>query len=214
MQTNQWDNTIVKSVHSLQDLAKLPIGKPEVQPKLELGEVTVTTTNEKPTPKEYAVRGSAWGTQREKVQAALAYMKKHPEVTATSIAARFDIKIQTLYSAKYKAKVKVHNKLQKARAAKKERREEWKQSHVSTSEKSIRETVQAAQDVVNHPSHYKAGGIETIDFIEAKQLTYNLGNVVKYVTRAGIKDTATHVQDLEKAAWYLNREIQNLKGAK
>ena len=207
MQANQWDNNIVKSVHSLQDLAKLPIGKPEVQPKLELGEVTVTTTNEKPTPKEYAVRGSAWGTQRAKVQAALAYMKKHPEVTATSIAARFDIKIQTLYSAKYKAKMKVHDKLQKARAAKKERREEWKQSHVSTSATPV--TSVTKTDVVNHPAHYKTGGIETIDFIEAKQLSYNLGNVVKYVTRADHK--GNKLQDLEKAAWYLNREIENLK---
>lgn len=67
------------------------------------------------------------------------------------------------------------------------------------------------QDMVNHPPHYKQGGIETIDFIEAKQLTYNLGNVVKYITRAGIKNKATHIEDLEKAAWYLNREIANLK---
>ena len=56
---------------------------------------------------------------------------------------------------------------------------------------------------------YKTGGIETIDFIEAKQLTYNLGNVVKYVSRADHK--GNRLEDLEKAAWYLNREIQNLK---
>lgn len=60
-------------------------------------------------------------------------------------------------------------------------------------------------DPVNHPPHYKAGGIETIDFIEAKKLNYNLGNVVKYITRADLK--GNRKQDLEKALWYLNREL-------
>lgn len=60
-------------------------------------------------------------------------------------------------------------------------------------------------DPVNHPEHYKVGGIETIDFIEAKSLGYNLGNVVKYVTRSDHK--GNKLQDLQKAAWYLNREI-------
>jgi len=60
-------------------------------------------------------------------------------------------------------------------------------------------------DPVNHPWHYKVGGIETIDFIEAKNLGYNLGNVVKYITRADHK--GNKLQDLQKAQWYLNREI-------
>jgi hypothetical protein len=60
-------------------------------------------------------------------------------------------------------------------------------------------------DNVNHPAHYKVGGIETIDFIEAKGLTYNLGNVVKYITRADHKGNTQ--EDLLKARWYLNREI-------
>jgi len=60
-------------------------------------------------------------------------------------------------------------------------------------------------DNVNSPSHYKDGGIETIDFIEAKQLGYNLGNVVKYVSRAGKK--GDRLEDLKKAQWYLAREI-------
>ena len=60
-------------------------------------------------------------------------------------------------------------------------------------------------DLVNSPPHYTAGGIETIDFIEAKDLNYRLGNVVKYVSRAGKKGDALH--DLKKAAWYLAREI-------
>ncbi len=67
-------------------------------------------------------------------------------------------------------------------------------------------------DLVNHPPHYKTGGIETIEFIEAKDLNYRLGNVVKYVSRAGKKDSDP-VQDLEKAAWYLKREIDARKSA-
>lgn len=63
-------------------------------------------------------------------------------------------------------------------------------------------------DEVNHPSHYTVGGIETIDFIEAKGLDYNLGNVVKYVSRADQK--GNKLQDLEKARWYLERAISNL----
>jgi len=68
-------------------------------------------------------------------------------------------------------------------------------------------------DLVNHPPHYKAGGIEVIDVIEAKELGYHLGNTVKYILRAGRKDKATELQDLEKAQWYLNRKIANLKKA-
>ena len=60
-------------------------------------------------------------------------------------------------------------------------------------------------DLVNKPPHYTTGGIETIDFIEAKNLNYNLGNVVKYITRADHK--GNRLQDLQKAKWYLEREI-------
>lgn len=65
-----------------------------------------------------------------------------------------------------------------------------------------------SEDLVNHPPHYKAGGIETIDFIEAKGLGYHLGNVVKYVSRAGLKGTNTGLEDLKKARWYLDRAIE------
>lgn len=62
-------------------------------------------------------------------------------------------------------------------------------------------------NTIEHPSHYTDGGIETIDFIEAKKLNYRLGNVVKYVSRAGKKDPETRIEDLKKALWYLKREI-------
>lgn len=60
-------------------------------------------------------------------------------------------------------------------------------------------------DMVNSPPHYTAGGVETIDFIEAKKLNYNLGNAVKYITRADLK--GNRVEDLKKAKWYIEREI-------
>ena len=63
-------------------------------------------------------------------------------------------------------------------------------------------------DPVNHPAHYTDGGIETIDFIEAKRLGYHLGNVVKYICRAGKKGTNMGMQDLQKARWYLDRAIE------
>ena len=70
------------------------------------------------------------------------------------------------------------------------------------------ERVEFKPDAVNHPAHYKVGGIETIDFIEAKKLNYNIGNVVKYLTRADHK--GNRKQDLEKAKWYLERELSTM----
>ena len=67
-------------------------------------------------------------------------------------------------------------------------------------------------DLVNHPPHYRDGGIEVIDFIEAKDLNFRLGNAIKYISRAG-KKASDPVQDLEKAVWYLKREIDARKGA-
>ena len=73
--------------------------------------------------------------------------------------------------------------------------------HMATSGKSL-------HDPVNNPKHYTDGGIETIDFIEAKRLGYHLGNVVKYICRAGKKGTNMGLQDLQKARWYLDRAIE------
>lgn len=66
-----------------------------------------------------------------------------------------------------------------------------------------------ASDPVNHPSHYTAYPVEVIHLTE--HLNFCRGNAVKYVARAGLKNPDTEVQDLEKAVWYLNREIQRLK---
>lgn len=62
---------------------------------------------------------------------------------------------------------------------------------------------------VNHPAHYrKDTGFEAIDVIEAWELNFNLGNVVKYIGRNGKKDPDKYIEDLEKARWYLDREIK------
>ena len=73
----------------------------------------------------------------------------------------------------------------------------------------VQEKVSPTPDMVNSPPHYRSGGIETIDFIEAKKLNYNLGNVVKYITRADLK--GNRKQDLAKALWYLQREINSME---
>jgi hypothetical protein len=66
-------------------------------------------------------------------------------------------------------------------------------------------------DNVNHPAHYTDGKIEVIEFIEDKNLDFCLGNAVKYISRAGKKDANKTIEDLEKAAWYLARKINQLK---
>lgn len=68
------------------------------------------------------------------------------------------------------------------------------------------------KDAINHPDYYTDGGIETIDFIEAKELPYHLGNAVKYISRAGKKNPEKTVEDLQKAIWYINRYISKLGG--
>lgn len=67
---------------------------------------------------------------------------------------------------------------------------------------------------VDHPDHYrKDTGHEAIDVIEAWNLNFNLGNTVKYISRNGLKDPDRFIEDLEKARWYLDREIATRKCA-
>jgi hypothetical protein len=66
-------------------------------------------------------------------------------------------------------------------------------------------------DPAINPQHYQHGGIETIEYIEAKQLGYHLGNAVKYISRAGHK-SADPTQDIEKAIWYLQRYLEKQGG--
>ena len=65
---------------------------------------------------------------------------------------------------------------------------------------------------VDHPSHYmKDSGFEVIDVIKAWKLDFELGNAIKYIGRAGKKNPERVVEDLEKAAWYINHKINTLK---
>ena len=66
-----------------------------------------------------------------------------------------------------------------------------------------------SKEMVNHPIHYNMG-IEAIDYIESHSMNFNIGNVIKYITRA--KHKGTELQDLKKALWYLIREINRLEG--
>ena len=70
----------------------------------------------------------------------------------------------------------------------------------------------ANNDAINHPSYYTDGQIEVSDFIADKNLNFFRGNVVKYVARAGKKNAETEVEDLQKARWYIDREIERLGG--
>lgn len=69
-------------------------------------------------------------------------------------------------------------------------------------------------DAVNHPPHYAAGKIEVIEAIEDWGLNFARGNAVKYVARAGKKAGADEIEDLEKAVWYLRRELELLRASK
>jgi len=66
-------------------------------------------------------------------------------------------------------------------------------------------------DEVNHPKHYTDGKIEVIEFIDDKKLSFALGNTVKYISRAGKKNPDKTIEDLKKAQWYLNHEIERLE---
>jgi len=72
---------------------------------------------------------------------------------------------------------------------------------------------QKAKETVNHPSHY--GGAdnpyEVIKVIHAWSLDFCLGNTIKYIARAGKKDPLKEIEDLKKAAWYLNEKINQLE---
>lgn len=118
------------------------------------------------------------------------YIKSHPEASPKEIATETKTNPKLVYV--------VRHGLKKAKPA----------PVIPSNTLTISVAKNPQADLVNHPPHYKVGGIETIDFIEAKKLNYNLGNVVKYITRADHK--GNRKEDLEKAMWYLKREINAL----
>jgi len=127
------------------------------------------------------------------------YLKSNPDAKPSHIAKLFKTSVVTVYALKSKTRT----------AAAKQ--SDWaKKNRPSTLVPNGLMSMQVyADDKINSPSHYKVGGIETIDFIEAKNLGYNLGNVVKYISRADHKDNK--LDNLKKAQWYLNRAVSKLE---
>lgn len=122
-----------------------------------------------------------------------------------AIAKKLGVSLNYVYNTRNKHKSKIKDKPLSAY----ERLLKDSLAQARGEQPRIRMQASPSADMVNHPPHYTAGGIETIDFIEAKKLGYNLGNVIKYITRSDLK--GDKLENLEKAQWYLNREINNLK---
>lgn len=152
-------------------------------------------------------------TKTEKIRRALL---KYPKLKAKDLAKKIGVSVQDVYSARYLAKKEnkangYHDRFLDAVAVAGAAVAGMEQVKDGDEElKAINLLFpKAKEDMVNHPPHYTVGGVETIDFIEAKGLNYHLGQVIKYVSRAGKKGDA--LQDLQKARWYLNREIARVE---
>jgi hypothetical protein len=156
-------------------------------------------------------------TKTEKIRRALL---KYPKLKAKVVAERLGVTVQDIYDTRYQMK-----KESKAYPHSYARAATPLETPVNMRKEMLKEVMPGlnslfgtdyaaappeVKEEVNHPPHYTVGGVETIDFIEAKQLNFNLGNVVKYLSRAGEKDSDP-LQDLQKARWYLNREIARVE---
>jgi hypothetical protein len=150
----------------------------------------------------------------------LKLLMSKPQTTSKELVTELGVKLHTAYNLLYNARktLRLHKVgrgknavwKQKIRMQGSPSRDPEGDKIDAMVEKALaKEIIQTHHtDMVNNPPHYTAGGIETIDFIEAKSLGYNLGNVVKYITRADHKGDKH--EDLCKARWYLNREIAKL----
>jgi len=150
------------------------------------------------------------------------YITTHPELPIAQVAKDLGVKYQAVWATKRavsrkleKLGAKVGDTVGGLTLTKTNGKYRWKRvATASTVNPRGHEVMtpitmhEPKSDPVYHPAHYKVGGIETIDFIEAKKLNYNLGNVVKYVSRADHK--GERLENLEKARWYLDREIGSL----
>jgi hypothetical protein len=141
------------------------------------------------------------------------YIKQHPNKKVTEIAKELEVKYQYVYIIKKKMERRAAELTAQGHRAHPVTGKilmQVSEHPIVNPQIEIPITMEEPKhDPVNHPAHYKYGGIETIDFIEAKELGYNLGNVVKYITRSDHK--GNRKQDLEKALWYLTREINSIK---
>lgn len=68
-------------------------------------------------------------------------------------------------------------------------------------------------EYVNHPKHYNPGQYEAIKVIRAYNLNFAKGNAIKYILRAGNKPHQSQIQDLKKALWYIQNEIEAIEAS-
>jgi hypothetical protein len=145
-----------------------------------------------------------------------AFLKLHPKAKPAEIAKELGISAHVVHSTMWRDKKFGAPK----RAYKKRANKEWVWDTVSVTSSNISldpafsiTMEEPKVDVVNHPPHYKVGGIEVIDFIKAKLTPeefrgYLKGNVLKYTSRAGHKDDVT--QDIDKMVWYATKLQQSV----
>ena len=167
-------------------------------------------------------------TTKNKSQQIRDYVAANPQAKLREVATALGIASTYVHTVMWVAK----NKAAKAKKTKASK-PTWKNLAIQSSGKSVKDNVthmtparlaeltyviskgraeeraqNSGADPVNHPAHYKVGGIETIDLIKAKLTPeefrgYLKGNVLKYASRAGHKNDA--VEDAGKLAWYANR---------
>ena len=91
---------------------------------------------------------------------------------------------------------------------------DWPKSRNTTQGELIRMHQEAENDAVNHPAHYTSdpSGIECIQITQHRN--FCVGNAMKYLWRAGLKDSGKTTEDLKKAVWYIEQEIKRLEGVK
>jgi hypothetical protein len=160
--------------------------------------------------------------KRKKTKAAKirSFIAANPNATARYIADQLGFPIQSVYNVKHKlraaeTKPKIVTLVGSSNKSIMEQLNPdipvYKDSVTNVTSTKLREMIEMIEkpsDPVNNPTHYTDGGIETIDYIEAKGLGYHLGNAVKYISRAGKKGTNQGLEDLRKAQWYLARAIE------
>ena len=184
---NAWDSNLTK-VSSMGEISKL---MPALTPREEV----------QPEPVQEEKKMS----KRESIKAALEYSIAHPSETLVNVAKMYGITTSDIYNARHLHKKRLLKGAKKVKSAP----STWKQASVSTSAEPVK------QDVVNHPAHYKTGGIECIDAIAA--ITKDLrgleavctANALKYLWRWKKKGG---VESLKKANWYILKLVNSLEG--
>lgn len=159
--------------------------------------------------------------KRTKAAKIRSFIAANPNATARYIADQLGFPIQSVYNVKHKLraaenKPKIVTLVGSSAKSIMERLNPdipvYKDSVTNVTSTKLKELtiemIEHPSDSVNNPAHYTDGGIETIDYIEAKGLGYHLGNAVKYISRAGKKGTNQGLEDLRKAQWYLARAIE------